>query len=67
MNKSDNAVKPSASADYVTERHALVHPSWVTFVRFCRELGHGEIENLKIQDGFPVTAEIIRKKIRFTT
>jgi hypothetical protein len=44
---------------------APLHPSWAAFVRFCRELGHGEIEKLRIQDGLPMSAEIVREKIRF--
>ena len=44
----------------------LLHPAWVAFVRFCRELKHGEIERLAIQDGLPVLAEMTKKKIKFT-
>jgi hypothetical protein len=43
-----------------------VPPGWREFIRFCRELRHGEIERLSIQDGVPVLAEITRKKVRFT-
>ncbi|MEO8024963.1 MAG: hypothetical protein ABI823_00735 [Bryobacteraceae bacterium] len=39
--------------------------AWRDFIRYCRELGHGEIDQLKIQDGVPVLAEITRKKVRF--
>lgn len=39
--------------------------NWAMFVRFCAELGHGEIEKLKIQDGVPVLAECITRKVRF--
>jgi hypothetical protein len=35
-------------------------------VRFCEQLGFGEVEKLKIQDGRPVLAEVVTKKIRFT-
>jgi len=30
------------------------------------ELGHGEIEQLKIQDGLPVLAEMTKRKVKFT-
>ncbi|MCU1257568.1 MAG: hypothetical protein JWO80_453 [Bryobacterales bacterium] len=40
-------------------------PTWLEFVRFCRELGHGEIERLSIQNGLPVIAEITKKKVKF--
>lgn len=42
-----------------------LHPNWRSFLRFCEELGHGEIERLKIQDGLPVLAEVTKKKIKF--
>jgi hypothetical protein len=42
-----------------------LHPAWQALIRLCREMGHGEIERIKIQDGLPVSAEVIRKKIRW--
>ena len=42
-----------------------LHPAWRAFVRYCAELQHGEIEVLKIQDGLPVLAEVIKKKVKF--
>jgi hypothetical protein len=42
-----------------------IHPAWAELIRFCRELKHGEIENLKIQDGLPQMAELVRRKVRF--
>ncbi len=44
-----------------------LHPVWRTFIRYCAELKHGEIERLKIQDGLPVLAETVKKKIKFTS
>jgi hypothetical protein len=44
-----------------------LHPAWRAFVRYCAELQHGEIELLKIQDGLPVLAEVIRKKVKFAS
>ena len=41
-------------------------PAWREFIRYCRELRHGEIERLSIQDGLPVLAELTRKKVKFT-
>ena len=43
----------------------MLHPAWEIFLRYCRELRHGEIERLKIQDGLPVLAEVTTKKIKF--
>jgi hypothetical protein len=42
-----------------------LHSSWLQFIRYCSELGHGEIEKLKIQDGLPMIAEQAVKKIKF--
>jgi hypothetical protein len=44
-----------------------LHPAWQTFLQFCRQLGHGEIERLKIQDGLPVLAEVTTRKVKFTS
>ena len=44
-----------------------LHPSWRTFIRYCAELRHGEIERLCIQDGLPVLAESTTKKVKFTS
>lgn len=43
-----------------------LHPAWAAFIRFCRDLKHGEIERLVVQDGLPVLAETTRKKVKFT-
>ena len=45
---------------------ASIHPSWLRLIRYCAELGHGEIEKLKIQDGVPVIADVVREKVKFT-
>ena len=43
-----------------------LHPAWIAFVRYCQEMGFGEIEKLKIQDGIPVLVEVSRQKIKFS-
>jgi len=43
-----------------------LHPAWAAFVRYCQQMGHGEIERLKIQDGLPVLVEVSRQKIKFS-
>ena len=40
-------------------------PAWREFIRYCRELRHGQIERLNIQDGVPVLAEVVTRKIKF--
>ena len=42
------------------------HPAWLRLMRYCADLGHGEIEKLKIQDGLPMTAEVTTRKIKFS-
>jgi len=44
-----------------------VHPAWQRLMRYCAELGHGEIEKLKIQDGLPVAAEVTTRKVKFSS
>lgn len=43
-----------------------LHPAWRAFIQLCKELGYGEIERVRIQDGLPVVAEVTRKKVKFT-
>jgi hypothetical protein len=47
-------------------QEAPLPPAWREFIRYCRDLRHGEIERLSIQDGLPVLAEMTRKKVKFT-
>jgi hypothetical protein len=47
------------------ERDLALPPAWREFIRFCRDLKHGEIERLSIQDGVPVLAEITKRKVKF--
>lgn len=52
--------------DIQGSRPQQVHPAWLRLIRFCAELGHGEIEKLKIQDGLPMAAEVTTKKVKFS-
>jgi len=45
---------------------ASIHPSWLRLIRYCAEMGHGQIEKLKIQDGLPMAAEVTTKKVKFS-
>lgn len=64
-------IKLSNRQTEVTDRQAArhtesrLHPAWVAFIRHCRDLGFGEISQLKIQDGLPVMAEETKKKVKF--
>lgn len=46
-------------------RLVRIHPVWYSFIKYCESLGYGEIEKLKIQDGLPMLAEEVKKKIKF--
>ena len=43
-----------------------IHPVWYSFIKYCEIMGYGEIEKLKIQDGLPMLAEEVKKKIKFS-
>lgn len=58
-------MEPALSQETRDGDHRL-SPAWHEFIRFCRDLRHGEIERLSIQDGVPVLAEVTKKKVRFT-
>lgn len=48
-----------------TDHQANLHPAWQAMIRFCRDLGYGEIACVKIHDGVPICAEVATKKIRW--
>ena len=60
-----NAPLPRRASDVRTT--AIVHPAWQRLMRYCAELGHGEIEKLKIQDGLPMAAEVTTRKLKFSS
>ena len=55
-------ILPSLSS---ADGESALPPAWREFIRYCRDLRHGEIERLSIQDGLPVLAEITKKKVKF--
>lgn len=42
-----------------------LNPIWWRFIHFCQRLGYGEIAKVKIQDKLPVSAEVVREKVKF--
>jgi hypothetical protein len=68
MSAAGNANGPGTQArsplEHAGER--VVHPAWLRLIRFCTELGHGEIAKLKIQDGLPVIADVTTRKVKFS-
>ena len=53
-------------AENVQTRMISVHPLWYSFIKYCETLKYGEIERVKIQDGLPILAEEVKKKVKFT-
>jgi hypothetical protein len=47
----------------VRETHGI-HPAWIALIRHCREMGFGELEHVKIQDGIPVMIEKSIQRIK---
>lgn len=44
-----------------------IHNIWFSFIKYCEDLKYGEVEKLKIQDGLPMLAEEVKRKIQFAT
>ena len=56
-----------AAAEQEQRADRSLHPAWRAFIRYCADVHHGEIETLKIQDGLPVLAEVVKKKVKFNS
>jgi hypothetical protein len=67
MQHAHKSMKPTVNPPATDVAADALHPAWREFVRYCVWLKHGEIEKLKIQDGLPVLAEVIKKKVRFAS
>lgn len=55
-----------ASEDFERSGLTYIHPAWYSFIKYCETLRFGEIDKLKIQDGLPMLAEEVTKKIKFS-
>ena len=67
MQHAHKSIKPVVNPSTTDVAADAIHPAWREFVRYCMGLKHGEIEKLKIQDGLPVLAEVIKKRVRFAS
>lgn len=68
MEQSQTAQAPARTATQRRETAASgqpLPPAWRAFIHYCEQLGHGEIQVVKIQDGLPVMAEQAIKKVKF--
>ncbi|HYW43077.1 MAG TPA: hypothetical protein VE959_09475 [Bryobacteraceae bacterium] len=62
---SEGIRRPTPLTQIIGEVEHPLPAAWREFIRFCRDLRHGEIERLSIQDGLPVLAEVTTRKIKF--
>ncbi len=51
--------------EFINHRLVRIHPVWYSFIKYCESMRFGDIEKLKIQDGLPMIAEEVKKKIKF--
>jgi hypothetical protein len=62
--RNGNDTDPGRAAAAKVAGSEVLHPAWRQFMRFCAELGHGDIERLRIQDGLPVLVELAIRKVK---
>ena len=41
-----------------------IHPAWLKLIELCRVMGFGELERVKIQDGVPTVAEVVKERVK---
>jgi len=67
LDMAETNVNPSLPGRVSEARTSTdVHPAWLRLMHYCAELGHGEIEKLKIQNGLPMAAEVTTKRVKFS-
>jgi len=62
LDRKENAISGPENKE---DQPILLHPIWSCFIKYCEALGFGEIERLKIQNGLPMVAEEVKKKVNF--
>lgn len=62
MNELD---EKKSNAEVQAGKLIRVHPVWYSFIKYCEAIKNGEIERLKVQNGLPMLAEEVKKKIKF--
>ena len=50
--------------DSSAAREPAIHPAWLKLIEFCRVMGFGELERVKIQDGVPTVAEVVKERVK---
>jgi hypothetical protein len=52
MDNCGSDLKQKSSIDYAPQTYPKLHPSWVAFLRFCRELVTGRLRTCGFRMGF---------------
>jgi hypothetical protein len=57
---------PSSTLDEAIGRRngSALHPAWAAFIRLCEQIEFGELERVKLQNGLPVSVEVVKRKIK---
>ena len=64
MTTNHKEVARMVENSHQNKRDIKIHPAWLALMRHCQEIGFGEIERLKIQNGVPVMAEKSIQRIK---
>jgi hypothetical protein len=59
-------MKPSDFIERAPAREPAISSQWIEFIKFCNRVGFGRIERLEIQNGQPLIAEVVTKRVKFT-
>lgn len=64
--RDENQVQDSVDSKRLNraEHSNGLHPTWEALIRLCEKLQFGELEKVRIQNGLPMTVEVVRTKMR---
>lgn len=65
VNKEVRSMEKTSKQKPEKTETVKVKPGWVRFMKYCEQLGYGELTKVSIQNGLPMSAEYVKKKIRF--
>ena len=67
MNNKNNSSAKNQKIKKSSEKATSsdIHPAWLNLIQYCKELQYGELTSVQIQNGLPVLAEYVKKKVKF--
>jgi hypothetical protein len=65
--KNGEARSTGPGQKIASEDRGGVHPAWQALIGYCEKLQFGELEKVSIQNGLPMTVEVVRTKMRLRT